>query len=32
VAKNPYLMQVMQGARAEEFLDRLRVVWETQAL
>jgi len=32
VAKNPYLMQVMHGARAEEFLDRLRVVWETQAL
>jgi hypothetical protein len=32
VAKNPYLMRVMRGARAEEFLNRLRVVWETQAL
>ncbi len=32
VAKNPYLMQVLRGPRAEEFLDRFRVLWETQEL
>jgi tetratricopeptide (TPR) repeat protein len=32
VAKNPYLVQVLRGPRAEEFLDRFRVLWETQEL
>jgi tetratricopeptide (TPR) repeat protein len=32
VADNPYLMQVMRGPRAKEFLDRFRVLWETQEL
>jgi len=32
VTKNPYLMQVLRGPRAEEFLDRFRVLWETQEL
>lgn len=32
VAKNPYFMRVLRGQRAEEFLNRLRVAWETQAL
>ena len=32
VAQNPYLMRVLRGPRAEEFLSRLRVLWETQEL
>jgi eukaryotic-like serine/threonine-protein kinase len=32
IAKNPCLMRIMHGARAEEFLDRLRTLWETQEI
>jgi len=32
VTKIPYLIRVLRGARAEEFLARLRAVWETQVL
>ena len=32
VAKNPYVMRAMHGARAEKFLDRLRIIWENNPL